>query len=943
MYRLTIARSLLLCTVAGATVSAAQTRNALSSGTPSTTPAAPSGTATFVAPSPPPPPGSFGYSAACPTPSLSVCQDGNYLESTCAAPHIAEGGTCNALVQEAMLDENDKAEPSIIPKQLRASGVDRVIPENGIDLEPYYTPDPVSVNSLYEAVSYGANVPAASANPNAADDFFYDVYAGWTANAANVLSCEEYVYEKYFDLNVYHRLVGADLNHPENALSVAFGALSKSQSIGTRHLNSPSLRGLDQRVFGEFFLNEWTPKNAFFDIPTHVTSTGEAIGPLGPNLHQSIENYSDLGDALLATIEDNRDATALVQQSWARTKWLWENLMYHPPPALGLKSPTPGGTPPDPGSSVSATPGNPIVGSQTLAGFNDPAAELLGLVPGNPDVRRHLSDELNELYRLQVRLKELLRQWQDANLKYWGSGWHPNALKPDHQDTLVGTPSGTGGGGGSGGAGSLVVGTHTDPNPALSAAAPGSGGGGGVAPTGNVGSIAIDLPTDPEETIVRRRIVKEITTILDEAHDRGCLDKGLTACDWSPMSFARGAHANFAPFQEGAFNDCVKIVEGIATGSDQPPTDGFLPNLLGRTYTFVPAGDEYACAVHVPGELSAEELEDLKPQIRHCHEQQLKQEEQDAKEAVAASTPLYDDATGEWQNPGLLKEGGEEMGNKYFGLDYGYKFGWELDMSNGVCGMQAWAGAQFDAGATVFTKHFTMVDFEASLDTADSDDDGKVVDIHGEIFGKKMFDDIVVTQGQIEPLLLWNKTEDVSESKDAPLIDQRFVIVVVPVRLTAGVAGRIGAELGITAELAGFTNGECPRVAVGGLVRPYIAIDAFVEAGIDIFIASAGIRGDLTIIEAGLPFKPNVSVTLSGGKIEGNDVQPVDLELKVNTNLKLELSTLSGKLSAFAQAGVCPLCAKGKWTIVEWNGPKWSKTLFDETYTAPLDVLSLVY
>ncbi|HEY6558732.1 MAG TPA: hypothetical protein VI072_15720 [Polyangiaceae bacterium] len=940
MHRLRIARSMLLCTVAGATASAAQTRSVASSATVAPTTAAPVSSVTVgTSPPHPPPGGGLGYSAGCPTPSLNMCQDGSYLESACAATHVTEEGTCSVLVEEAMRAREDEAKPSIIVKDFAASGVDHVIADPGTPSEPYYTPDPYSVTSMYEAVSYGADVPAPAQNLNVANDFFFNVYEGWMSNQAQVLSCEEYVYEKFFDLNIYHRLLGADLNDPMEALTVAFGPLNSLQSIGTRHLASPELRGLDGRAFGKFFMDQVVSKNAFFDIPAFLAQKVKLIELPGPNLHQSIANYSELGEALLATIEDNRDSTASGKHSWQRMQWMWQNLMYHPPAGLGLKTPTPGGSSPDPGSTVAVTPSNPIVGPGKLTGVGDPAAALLGVVPGHEHVRRHLPDELNELYRLQMRLKEQLRKWRETNLEYKHSGWSPVSLLPAGQGAFQG--SGSGGSGGILGSGSITVGMHTDPS-GPTYTAPGVGGAGGSAPV-FPGNVAIDPPNDTEETIVRRRIVKEITTILDEALSRGCLDSGLTPCDWSPMSFARDAHASFAAAQEAAYDSCVEIVEGVAVGSDQPPTDGFLPNLLGRTYTFVPANSEYACAVYVPEELTAQELEDLPQQVEHCREQQLKQEELEAKEELAANSPLYDDVTGEWLNPGMIKEGGEDMGNKYFGLDYGYKFGWELDMSSGVCGMQAWAGAEFDAGATVFKKHFTMVDFEASLDTADSDDDDKVIDIHGEIFGKSMFDDIVVEQGDIEPLLEWSRTREVSESKDATLIEQRFVIVVVPVRLSAGIAGRIGAELGINAELAGFTDGTCPRIAVGGLVKPFIGIDAFVEAGIDIFIASAGIRGDLTIIEAGLPFEPKVSVTLAGGEVEGNDIQPVNLTLDVDTSLKLELSTLSGKLSAFAAAGPCPLCVKGKWTIVEWNGPKWSKTLIDESYSAPLASLDLVY
>ena len=122
--------------------------------------------------------------------------------------------------------------------------------------------------------------------------------------------------------------------------------------------------------------------------------------------------------------------------------------------------------------------------------------------------------------------------------------------------------------------------------------------------------------------------------------------------------------------------------------------------MLGRTYTFVEPGGPYACAVTVPDELTGAQLEAIPEQVAHCREQQLLFEQQNALEELAASSPLYDDATGTWKNPGFVKEGGESMGNQFFGLGYDYRFGWEFDLSDGVCSLEAWAGGRFGADAT---------------------------------------------------------------------------------------------------------------------------------------------------------------------------------------------------------------------------------------------------
>ena len=880
-------------------------------------------------------------------PTLAQCQNDHYLDSQCAEPHLGETGTCSELVEEAMLAQRSRARISTIDRDLTASGVDEVIPETGLEGDEHYTPDPYSLRSQYAAVAYGESMPLPAASIPGADQLTnHDIYELWEANDDRVRSCEEYVYERFYDINVFHRALGEDARDPERVLEVAFGPPTQDASIGSRHLTSATLRGFGGRnsagrPFGTLYDGEEVPKNAFFDIPERPYPADEAIAPIGPDLHQSIRNYSELGDALLATIEENRDASSTVATTWPRAHWMWEELVYHEPTPTFDWDDGRGGREDDDGFDLAAVTGRPPVrGSTTLTDSIDPARELLGTVEGHPYLRRHLAEELDELYQAQGELHGLLREWMRANVRFRNSGWTPDALLPDPPPLgaleLTARPRTTHSG---------LVGRATsllalDRGPDLTNFVAQTGGETSGPARG--GSFEIDPPTDPEETIVRRRIVKRLTELLEQAADAGCLETGLTPCDWSPLAFARDMRQTFGYAQDQAYYDCQSLVDGIAEGTDQSPTGGNLYAMLGRTYTFVPAGEAYACAVSVPSNLTGVGLESLAPEIAECRQRQIQQEEHDAKEELAANTPLYDEATGTWKNPGFIEEGGEDMGNEYFGLDYDYRYGWELDLADGVCGLDAWAGARFGAGATIFRHRQSLVDFEASLDTADVDGDNHVIDVHAHVFGTPVFTDIHVDQPDNDPTLEWSRSVDFSEGFDVPLFDSRFVIVVVPVRLTAGVAGRAGIELGLGVDLQGFVDDECPRVDVTGEVRPYLRFSGFVQAGIDIGIAAAGIRGELDIVRADVPFRPEISIAMVSGAI-GSSPQPVDLELTVRSNLSLELSTLSGSLSAYAKAGICPICAKGRWTIVEWDGPRWDQTLASHEYEASLGTLALVY
>jgi hypothetical protein len=130
-------------------------------------------------------------------------------------------------------------------------------------------------------------------------------------------------------------------------------------------------------------------------------------------------------------------------------------------------------------------------------------------------------------------------------------------------------------------------------------------------------------------------------------------------------------------------------------------------------------------------------------------------------------------------------------------------------------------------------------------------------------------------------------------------------------------------------------------VVVSGIVEPYVAIDGYVAAAIDVFIAAAGIRGEVNIITVKLPFKPGIGLEVIGDM--NGDLLPDDLVLSVIAKMDLILSTLSGRIQAFAELGPCPFCISGEFKIIEWSGPQWETNLFNQTYEIGLSDLAAAF
>ena len=751
--------------------------------------------------------------------------------------------------------------------QQRTSVVPKKFDEGGV-AETIPSPPDAQNAPEYKADTFSYASQAAAAGFTGPSNIQTNQFEIWNGNGAKVESCREYVHEKFYDVTEFVRSISFTRGDAESIYAVAFGPAAKSSSIGSRHLGSPQVRGKDGRPFGTLLGPTIRVKNPFAGIVAVKKGYIDDTVVPGPDIIEALQR-TDRGQALYAKAVFGRE---VVNQDMLWHKTTHDKIIFVP--GQTQKTITLGPLPTDPEEKL---------------------AKTLGTTGGTKPIRKRLPAELDELYTIGQRFLQLQRDWVRLNLKFAGSGW---------TNAELGKPSGPAG--------------FSGLKPAVNTQ--------GTLATTNGGTVPV--PTvEASETVLRRRIVTELLDLLDRADDEGCLEKGLTACDWSPKLFASITANDYSDEQDRAFSDCNSFT-----------AENFqLVKNLNHPFVNDPAYPQYTCIVKTGPTITAQQFDELRDQVDFCREQLVaykkQKAEDEARARVRAIKELVDPATNNFKKPGISKSRDELMGNKYFGLGYNYDLGWLVEPKADICKMQIDTHASFLAYANVFAKQRNLIDAAARFDTV-----AKKFNLHFKVAGKNIFTPVDKGWSTPSPLHYELAKDFGTGKKSATLVKTYIVVVIVPIKIEAGISGEVGIKLGFTADAQGFDNESCPKASVGGLIEPYVAVNGYVEAGIDVLIASAGIRGELTIVRASVPFTTGVGVALLGGNLA-----PENLELQVNTKLAVKLQTLSGSVRGYAQVGWCPFCIRGEKEIVSWEGPSLETTLFQQTYKVNLADLGFAF
>lgn len=185
----------------------------------------------------------------------------------------------------------------------------------------------------------------------------------------------------------------------------------------------------------------------------------------------------------------------------------------------------------------------------------------------------------------------------------------------------------------------------------------------------------------------------------------------------------------------------------------------------------------------------------------------------------------------------------------------------------------------FEAGGHVFSNKVALVDFDSMLRRGTGASHSKLM-----VLGKVKWESST-------PALSKNLRYQEEFSKR-----QRFWIGPLPVSVGGAVGGAIGANLAITSP---------NDLTITGSATPYIDSYGKADAAIDVWLARAGVEGQVRIIKDSVP----TTLTLS--------YNPSAYSLNTRLTVQNELKSLDGKVSVYAKIRKL------------WGGwKKWSKTIF---------------
>jgi len=208
------------------------------------------------------------------------------------------------------------------------------------------------------------------------------------------------------------------------------------------------------------------------------------------------------------------------------------------------------------------------------------------------------------------------------------------------------------------------------------------------------------------------------------------------------------------------------------------------------------------------------------------------------------------------------------------------------------------AHAFFKAGGYVFSKTISLIDFYSKVERKNTTNTGYS---RIKVLGSTKWE-----SSAKNPSKNYSITREASKR-------QRFWLGPVPVSVGGAVGGKVGFGLNLFSP---------DFHSIKGTANPYIDSYGEADAAIDVWLARAGIEGQLRIVKDSLPSE----VTLG--------YNPTQKNLNFKLKVKNELRALDGKISVYAKVRKL-FGGWRKWskTILSWTGFSKTWTLIDKNLT----------
>jgi hypothetical protein len=379
---------------------------------------------------------------------------------------------------------------------------------------------------------------------------------------------------------------------------------------------------------------------------------------------------------------------------------------------------------------------------------------------------------------------------------------------------------------------------------------------------------------------------QQIRDALKEAQTLGCLDNTkTTTCDWSPRGFYKAMSSFYVKHREYDYQRCMAVTgNNFTTAKNAQGVQGLYATK--NDYT-----------------TKAEDMDEFFYKYDYyAHNQPVMKDPATGKTVLGQS--VGDSA---------------QLGNDKVGVTYGYEANWKVSGFEGVkttCDAHASAMGRLYANGSLFGNDFSLFEGKAS---ADSDKTGTLLQADVFLGGANVYH----KDHKITP---YHMAENPSSSTKLAEIEYHFVVLAIPVvvkgdiTLSAGLQYSLDASLAATCAPPSSTGAPSVTLAeVKGHAMPWVDADAHASAGVDLFIADAGVKLQLTLLKAELPFDGDVKVAISpDGTAQGR------IYVDASASLKLRMSTLDGKLSLYVDSWF----GDDEETLLSWDGFSVDENLF---------------
>jgi hypothetical protein len=698
------------------------------------------------------------------------------------------------------------------------------------------------------------------------------LHAPWRANGAVSSSCEEYVFHKYEGYSLFEDAVLAGLGTPRLAMNVAF-----TEQAGDRHRRALGVRNaiLDWNdrplKAADLFPAFQQPKNDFTAVPFAAQPTVvDRLPVIGPNFQ--ITGYIDtprldtvgvqpglVDDGLrnkLAALVASGDGVHLETFGWHAQR--------------------------------SASAARSRVTDEELERGAALSAELRALVAQR-------AQTIASRVFCAPALDLVTTSVMPSSLDQLSPIWNP----ADGLD--VATPY------------FEPVGASFD----LAALMPGVSFFGEVTMAANDDGCATLWDDDLRRALYA--IDRDIEAVVHRADAYGCLEPGVTRCDWSPGLFASRVRGLFEVERQAHLDRCLAetggTAQGYATTLVSEPNEFDYRDAANVWRPAVVQG--VVCQAGLDYRSTPDQVERYFACRKAKLEGQKAGDEARIRAAVGAAGTLLSPPSG----PKTLKQWKADSfsgGNSLFGTTVSYGAGWQISdlRSQQLCESKAGVEATAALEARVFGTNSALLGVNARLFAGQDTNSTLSVKILGQELGLAQIDN--------ESLEFNLVTGDIARDQTFFSVSQVLMVGPFPVRVAAAAAGFAGFDYDVGGDCDGST------ASLTGSFKPYAGIKAQASAGISAVIVEVGMKIDLVLASLGLPLKAGIAIS---------DVNLADAAVSFDAALDLEARFLDGRAALYAE--VCYLigCESWDFELFSWTGLRSSAQLFAASFAAPFGAL----